>query len=54
MLEYSGRLLTGIPELANQFSGLGISSTVTVSVRTPLKVSLVITTTTLEGESKLT
>jgi len=42
VFEYSGRLLTGIPSLASQYSGLGIESTVVVSVREPTRLHLVI------------
>ena len=30
VFDYTGRLMTGIPELANQYSGLGIDATVSV------------------------
>jgi len=43
VFEYSGRLLTGIPSLASQYSGLGINSTVVVSVREPTRLHVVIT-----------
>jgi len=43
VFEYSGRLLTGIPALANQYSGLGINATVQVSVRDPTHLHLVVT-----------
>jgi len=42
VFEYSGRLLTGIPSLASQYSGLGINSTVVVSVHDPTRLHLVI------------
>ena len=30
VFDYTGRLMTGIPDLANQYSGLGINAAVSV------------------------
>ena len=41
--EYSGRLLTGIPQLASHYSGLGMTSTVLIDALTPTKLQLSVT-----------
>ena len=38
--EYSGRLLTGIPELASHYAGLGVEATVLIDVLSPTKLQL--------------
>merc|ERR1712029_665708 len=40
--EYSGRLMTGIPALANQYSGLGINATVSLVSKTPTTFGIVV------------
>merc|ERR1712029_427920 len=44
VFEYSGRLMTGIPALANQYSGLGINATVSLVAKTPNTLALVVST----------
>jgi len=44
VFEYSGRLMTGIPALANQYSGLGINATVSLVSKTPTTFGLVVST----------
>ena len=41
--EYSGRLLTGIPQLASHYSGLGISATVLIDALSPTKLQISLT-----------
>ena len=41
--EYSGRLLTGIPQLASHYSGLGMTSTVLIDALSPTKLQLSVT-----------
>ena len=40
--EYSGRLMTGIPALSSQYSGLGINATVSVIARTPTTLGMIV------------
>ncbi len=40
MFQYSGRMLTGLPQLASHYSGLGINATVIVEVVQPQKLRL--------------
>jgi len=40
--EYSGRLMTGIPALSNQYSGLGINATVSLIARTPTTLGMIV------------
>ena len=40
--EYSGRLMTGIPALSNQYSGLGINATVSIVAKTPSTLGMVV------------
>merc|ERR1712111_206620 len=42
VFEYSGRLMTGIPALASQYSGLGINATVSLVAKTPTTFGLVV------------
>jgi len=42
VFEYSGRLMTGIPALANQYSGLGINATVSLISKTPTTFGLIV------------
>jgi len=42
VFEYSGRLMTGIPALANQYSGLGINATVSLVAKTPTTVGVIV------------
>merc|ERR1712168_166785 len=44
VFEYSGRLMTGIPALASQYSGLGINATVSLVAKTPTTFGLVVST----------
>ena len=41
--EYSGRLLTGIPQLASHYSGLGITATVLIDALSPTQLQLSVT-----------
>ena len=40
VFEYNGRLLTGFPDLASHYSGLGIQATVLLDVLSPNKLQL--------------
>merc|ERR1711962_453812 len=42
LFQYSGRLMSGIPELANQYSGLAINATVGLIAKSQTTLSLVV------------
>merc|ERR1712168_1593737 len=44
VFKYSGRLMTGIPALASQYSGLGINATVSLVAKTPTTFGLIVST----------
>merc|ERR1712198_834949 len=42
LFQYSGRLMSGIPELANQYSGLAINATVGLIAKSQTTLSLIV------------